>query len=780
MGSNYQITVTIDGRDNLSDELRQMNTQLTQIQQNTTNTNNSMSRMETQLGGLRTGFNNVNGMLQQFGLGLSAMGIVNAVQELGDLGREVNAVNTTFEQLSGGPEAAARSLQNMRDMTGGVVDDMTLMQGANSLLLTGLASTNDQAAELVNLGYRLSAAMGVDAAEGIQNLNAALLNNSFARLDTLGISAAAVRQRVEELKKEGMDMSEAFSAAVLEQGREKLLLLGDAANVGETAFARMTTRFENAKAGLAEFTAQGLEAGAQLIELIGLMGEVGVGNVLTAAGGGKVDLAGQARDAQIQTRTQEIVTEQLGGGTATEAMGMTAGFTPAEAMRTEQIAMQALNMQALAQATQEWSDAQISAAQQQAALADASALGLEREAEWLAVEEARLANAREAERANSTEQLMLEGLGVAYDALVQRAEEFQSLGGVEIMSADDADAMVANATLMEDWFADLSQMAEDTEFEYISEDELSRAEQMVEEAGALADEAQRAADNFEKMKLAQMLGESGGGRLGELSDMVLANIEDPEQRAAMERDFNMASGRETDVSVAFEEQIAPLLATITENMGSESGVAATERALAALEEGRLMGMTGEELVAAVTEAIGISQEGSEIAGQMGSDLAMQAGMSVPSDSSITPLGGPTTTTTTPGMDAWAMGMETPGSGGAGEAGGGGISEMPEQLQVIDELSLSVSENFTEIAAVDMSGVMDPFVHAMETADQGAIQVRTRLDAMQSTTFRTTLTVDVVYNDPMGYMGNSAGFQNAMATATGNNGGVPPGTGGGPN
>lgn len=775
MASNYQITVTIDGRDNLSDELRQINTQLGQIQTNTTNTNTNLNRMENQISSLRGGLTNVNGLLQQFGLGISAMGIANAVTELGDLGREVTAVETTFTQLAGGPDAAARSLENMREITGGVVDDMTLMRGANSLLLTGLASTNDQAAELVNLGYRLSAAMGVDAKEGIENLNAALLNNSFARLDTLGISAAAVRARVAELKEEGYDMSEAFSQAVLEQGREKLERLGVAAMTGETAFARLTTRFQNAKSELAEFTAQGFEAGAQLIEIFGLINEVGLENVITAAGGGVVDLEAQQRNQVIQTRTQEIVTERLDGRTATETMGFDGGFTPAERMQTEQIALNILNMEALAQATRE-----VAAEEQQLAMGRNMLAGTtavyEAASSRLAAIQAQVA------RESSVEQSILEGLGIAMDTLTQRAEEFQSIGGVEILSQEDADAMVSNASMMEDWYSELAEMAEATEFQYISEEELARAEAMVDEAGALADQAERAADNFERMKLAQMLGESGGGRLGELSDMVLANIEDPEQRAAAEREFNLASGRETDVSVAFEEQIAPLLAQITSDMGSESGIAATERALGALEEGRLMGMTGDELVNAVVTAIGITSEGSNLAAGMQSDLMMQASMSSP-DLTM-PLGQDMSLGGAMGAgkgdDAMAAWVDTSSpmgfaGAGAGMAGGGSVEDMTAQMEILDELSLTVSDTVTNLAATDLSGVMDPFVHGFETADQAAVNIKSQLDAMAAQQYRTTLVLDVRVNDPTGmFLGMNPGFSNAMGVATANNGGSAPG------
>lgn len=856
MPSNYQITVTLEGRDNLSDNLRQLNQTLTQVETNTRNTSDGVNRMENSFSNLRTGLTNANNLLNQFGLGLSAMGIMNVVGDLGELGREVNAVETTFEQLSGGTEAAAQSLQNMRDRTGGVVDDFTLMSGANQLLLTGLASTNDQAAELVDLGYRLSAAMGVDAKEGIENLNAALLNNSYARLDTLGISAAQVRARVEELKESGMDMSEAFSTAVLEQGREKLELLGEAANTGETAFNRLRTQLNNAKGGLAEFTAEGIEAGAQLLELVGLAGQFGIGNVVTAAQGGEVNLGNQ----QMAQDALAIRDERLGDGYArsavdTEALVEMAQTNPdlfnrissgsafttmtmgSEQATVDQTGMPMESMKALfedmtgspfdglmmdqqiilateldtqlsavAATVQQVAAAEADAERQQLALNDALSLASEREQEYADLEAARLANQEAANRAASEEQQIFESLNDSYGELTQSATEFQSLGGVQIMDAGEADEIINRADSMQQRFEELEQIAEDTEFQYISEDELAWAEEMTNQANELADEAQRAAAAFEAMSLTDLFGQSDGGRLGELSDMVIdaavGNIEDPEQQAAaraeLEQQYNMASGRETDVSVAFEEQIVPLLADITTQLGDEAGIGATERALTALEEGRLAGLTGEELINSIVTAIGITQgaDGTLTAATSlsGADMTAMVNGDVPmgyggSNYSGTGYGGDMwgamtqTATMNPG-DAAAMTQSVDYMPGEMPMGfeQGGVDAVMEQLTVLDEMTMTTTENVNLLASTDLSPVMAPMVHDMETVQSAAAVIKAKLDSMAASQYRTTLVLDVQINDPTGmFLGMNPAFSNAVGTTTSNNGGSPVGAaaGGGP-
>ena len=831
MADNYQITVTLSGRDNLSDELRQANTQLQRFEGNSRSANTASRQASGGFRGLNTA---VGAVVASFG----AMEIARQVTDLNNLGREVTAVRTTFEQLAGGPDAARQSLANLREMTGGVVDDLTLMQGANQLLLTGLATTNEQAAELVDLGFRLSAAMGVDAKEGIENLNAALLNNSYARLDTLGISAAAVRERVRELKEEGLDMSEAFAQAVLEEGREKIERLGVAAATAETSFNRLNTRFANMRQNVATFTSDLVETTAQLAELGFIAAEIGLGEVATLAGGGsmsdierqqfatglanttmsgRMDRLGSSNlDVMAETPTMGLVNFALNDpdlfgrvssgnvfsnrvfgseGATTDATGMnfagidavfqsltgldfsTLNFEEQVAFATEldtQLSLIAGSLEEVA--------AEEAALVQQQDLLNASTAMFEDNAQgFIDMQEQQALAAARAARAASEEQAIFESLNDSYSTLVTSAGEFAEIGGVAIMDPDEAAQIINTAASMETRFENLQQIAEDTDFEYISEAELAWAEEMTNQASNLADDAERAAAAFEAMSLTDLFGQTGGGRMGELSDMVLANIEDEEARAAVATQFDMASGRETEVSQAFQNEIAPLLAQITTQLGSDAGIEATNRALAALEEGRLAGLTGEELVNSIVTAIGITQTASgDLAAIPQEDPAMMMNMV---NGMPVGVGGVTTTTTqSPTGDDFALsiggfnrGMGG-GEGAPGEEGGSPVDGMNEQLTVMQDQIIIVEEGLAAITAMDMSGVMDPFEHSFGVVQEATAVIRSELDSMAGTTYRTTLVVDVTVNDPNGFLaGNSPGFAGAMDTATSNNGGTPPGS-----
>ena len=184
--SNYTVAVTLQGRDNLTPVLNKANSELSDLKGGSDSSANA-------LGGLATAAAALGSALTLAEVGRKAI-------ELYNLGTAANNAEATFVQLSGGTDAAAASLQAMRRATSGVVDDMTLMQGANKLLMMNLAGTGEEAARLTEIAVKLGSAMGNDAATSIADFAALLANQSIPRLDNFGISSDAVRRKLEELK----------------------------------------------------------------------------------------------------------------------------------------------------------------------------------------------------------------------------------------------------------------------------------------------------------------------------------------------------------------------------------------------------------------------------------------------------------------------------------------------------------------------------------------------------------------------------------------------------
>lgn len=210
---------------------------------------------------------------------LGAITIGGAIQlgsQLYNLGREASIAASTFTQLSGGASEAAANMDLLRLATGGIVDDMTLMQGSSKLLQMGLATTGGEVARLTELAVRLGGAMGSDATSSIENFALLLANQSVLRLDTFGISSARVRAEIERLMATGeaLNREDAFRMAVLSEGAVALDRLGAAADAAGTPLARLQARFENMaqQAGIAATNI--IEQAAATVEMLLQLGDL--------------------------------------------------------------------------------------------------------------------------------------------------------------------------------------------------------------------------------------------------------------------------------------------------------------------------------------------------------------------------------------------------------------------------------------------------------------------------------------------------------------------------
>lgn len=210
---------------------------------------------------------------------LGAITIGGAIQlgsQLYNLGREASIAASTFTQLSGGASEAAANMDLLRVATGGIVDDMTLMQGSSKLLQMGLATTGGEVARLTELAVKLGGAMGSDATSSIENFALLLANQSVLRLDTFGISSARVRAEIERLMATGeaLNREDAFRMAVLSEGAVALDRLGAAADAAGTPLARLQARFENMaqQAGIAATNI--IEQAAATVEMLLQLGDL--------------------------------------------------------------------------------------------------------------------------------------------------------------------------------------------------------------------------------------------------------------------------------------------------------------------------------------------------------------------------------------------------------------------------------------------------------------------------------------------------------------------------
>jgi len=200
----------------------------------------------------------LGGLVKAARLAVSAMGALKSAQaavEFVKLGAQVQTARHRFEAFAGGTDQARAYLDAFARASDNTVDRMSAMQGATKMLQMGLVDNADEmeimAAVAIKLGDQTQA-----AGNRIADFSALLANRSIPRLDNFGMSSARVRERVEELKKAGYDLDQAFKLAVLEEGRKSLGKLGDTSEELTTKIGKLEAAFADAKAGTAEFAAE--------------------------------------------------------------------------------------------------------------------------------------------------------------------------------------------------------------------------------------------------------------------------------------------------------------------------------------------------------------------------------------------------------------------------------------------------------------------------------------------------------------------------------------------
>lgn len=156
----------------------------------------------------------------------------------------------------------------------------------------------------------------------------------------------------------------------------------------------------------------------------------------------------------------------------------------------------------------------------------------------------------------------------AHGMLAQFMGTYTELSGMppleQFMSQEDADTVTG---LFEAAKTDLESLKELREQELITQSQLDSAQAMTDNLSAMSDQAQAAAEAFENLSLSQALGQTDGGMAGDIADLVEKYMKDnggtDADITAMMQGMGLASGRETSSSLALQNMIIPLLASLS-------------------------------------------------------------------------------------------------------------------------------------------------------------------------------------------------------------------------
>lgn len=532
-----------------------------------------------------TGIGNLTNAVKDAVIGFIAFKAIGMAGEMITLGNAANATSATFTALSGGAQEAVNTLNSLRAATGGVVADTELMAGANRLLAMNIATTGQQAAELSAVAVNLGRAFGQDASTAIENFSLMIANQSLLRLDSLGISAAAVRARMAELKDEfpEMDKQARFTTATLEQAKLSVDRLGSSIEAGQTPVAQLTVKFENFKTSIGQGLATTVNAAITTLEQLNTLSQISFGHALPEQQQGIIDNARFFAEAWG---------EEFGARVGT--LGMPSDFNPTEMLQRIEEARNTLGMGAtsdqLVQKAGEdmwYSQANIDRMKQVYAIMSSEIPEIESRNARAMARETQLTDFRiaEAQRAQ-------EGIDTAYaDAMYQIR-----FGGLEGMTSEQQSELSRFQAMMDssgapdrkgqsniDYAADKMYQLEtnagqigkfldpaslkDIEDRFKEIQELNErgliSDESLEQAEELRSKAQEAADAFAKMSLTDIFGQSAGGIRGEISDMLMDSLKDskidPEKLSSIQQTLDLSSGRETESSIAFNEQVIPML-----------------------------------------------------------------------------------------------------------------------------------------------------------------------------------------------------------------------------
>ena len=153
-------------------------------------------------------------------------------------------------------QAAAATKAVMR-AANGLLSHYEAVQTAARLFSMGLAKNADEAARLTRIAIQLGTAMGRGPQQAFEEFTLLLSNQSIQRLDTFGISAARVRQRIRELQKaqEGLDRQTAFVQATLDIAEQKLNALERAGYQAGTSMDSLSAKIRSTREALSEWAA---------------------------------------------------------------------------------------------------------------------------------------------------------------------------------------------------------------------------------------------------------------------------------------------------------------------------------------------------------------------------------------------------------------------------------------------------------------------------------------------------------------------------------------------
>jgi hypothetical protein len=636
--NSYSVSVVLKGTNQLSTPVNQAQQSLKGLSQEAGRTNQAMSQLKTVGMGLFAG--------------ASLAGVARMAEELYTSGMEAQRAGNLFRSFGAQVGDTDALLARLRTTTRGVVTDIDLMNAASSMMSMGLAKNATDVERLTNIGVTFAQAMGTDVASSLENLNMILANQSYLRLDTLGISSSDVRTLAGQYRAAGMDSSEAFNAAFMDVAEGKLPQMSAIADATVTEFQKLQTSMDNFWTTFGERFAQGVNGLIGIAEAGGIAIQAALfGDVFgqaTARGQGDAALsdiakamAAQGGGLQNWSNIRQIMAGALNAGVqpgqlTTEQLRALFPNTPTDGPVMDEAMRLAARGMLIYQ--QELSGIQVGS---RGAAGDYlyganspyrtdigySTPVVSRTPQWydqltasgqlgfgINQQDPRDVYAQQRQMRDWLMEQAGVGLGRAqmgYGAGFERS-------GITLFSQEDLANAQAGLSAIEAMIARAEEWNSASGRELVSDDQLAIMEGMRQNAAGWADEVQRGVDAVNSMNLSQRFGQTSGGARQEMYNSILAGMQangtSQDQIDAFAQQFGQDSGAITGMSAQWDNTVVPAMAQLGDQLGYDAVIAWMDAYYAAQDEAIAQNYTGPLALDLITQAAGQTLTSGSFAG----------------------------------------------------------------------------------------------------------------------------------------------------------------------
>lgn len=186
----------------------------------------------------------------------SAQTIAQQAVAMTDLATKAIRAEAAFRSLSGGASLAEKNLRAIENASGGTISRLQAMETGVQALTLGLAKTPAEFEKVTRAAMAVTQVSPIisDISSAFSEIGLASANESFRRLDQLGLTVEEVRNKIAELRSENSELSasQAFQVAVVDTLNVKYADLLDSAEAQATGMERLRVAAENARLELAK------------------------------------------------------------------------------------------------------------------------------------------------------------------------------------------------------------------------------------------------------------------------------------------------------------------------------------------------------------------------------------------------------------------------------------------------------------------------------------------------------------------------------------------------